>query len=416
MKNKGISKIERLLKKGVKIPNPGTVDIGDDVVVDKISGNGVTIYSGCKIFGRSTLILHGVKLGYEGPVTIENCQVGPLVELKGGFCRESVFLKKVIAGFGSHIRDGTILEEESSVSHMVGLKQTILFPFVTLGSLINFCDCFMSGGTGRKDHSEVGSSYVHFNYTPNQDKATPSLIGDVPYGVMLNQKPIFLGGQGGLAGPCRLAFGVVTSAGTICRKDELRRGRLILEENGRNKNILFIPGKYRNVKRIVVNNIVYISNLIALMQWYIHVRSQFISDDFPDALAGGLKEKLNMAIDERVKKLKEFFKNISQHAKTTQEIAKEKEQSLFLQQKNELYDRCFKLEEFFKEQRFKEGDRRLGDAFMERVDAGIRELGKNYIPVIKSLEGKDAKTGTLWLQGIVDQITVEALKIVPTFD
>jgi UDP-N-acetylglucosamine/UDP-N-acetylgalactosamine diphosphorylase len=52
------------------------------------------------------------------------------------------------------------------------LKQTILFPFVTLGSLINFCDIFMSGGSDRKNHSEVGSSYIHFNYTPNQDKAT----------------------------------------------------------------------------------------------------------------------------------------------------------------------------------------------------------------------------------------------------
>ena len=81
-------------------------------------------------------------------------------------------MEKACLGYNSHVRAGTILEEAASVAHTVGLKQTILFPFVTLGSLINFCDCLMAGGTGPKDHSEVGSSYIHFNFTPNQDKAT----------------------------------------------------------------------------------------------------------------------------------------------------------------------------------------------------------------------------------------------------
>ena len=100
----------------------------------------------------------------------------------------------------------------------MGLKQTILFPFVTLGSLINFCDCLMAGGTSRQNHSEVGSSYIHFNYSTNQDKATPSLIGDVPRGVMLNQPPIFLGGQGGLVGPVCLEYGTVIAAMAFCAR------------------------------------------------------------------------------------------------------------------------------------------------------------------------------------------------------
>ena len=75
----------------------------------------------------------------------------------------------------------------------------------------------MAGGTSRKNHSEIGSSYIHFNFTPHQDKATASLIGDVPRGVMLDQPPIFLGGQGGLVGPVRIAYGTVIPAGTICR-------------------------------------------------------------------------------------------------------------------------------------------------------------------------------------------------------
>ena len=226
---KGISVKELLLLKGVRMPNPESIDIGEDVVPDNISGENVTIHSGCKIYGHSTLILKGSTIGYEGPATVENCCVGPFVRLNSGYFSKAVFLQGSALGSGAHVREGTILEEGASIAHTVGLKQTVLFPFVTLGSLINFCDCLMAGGTSRKNHSEIGSSYIHFNYTPNQDKATPSLLGDVPRGVMLNQPPIFLGGQGGLVGPIRLAFGTVIAAGSIYRKDELRPGRFVFE-------------------------------------------------------------------------------------------------------------------------------------------------------------------------------------------
>ena len=95
MDNRSTAKIEALLKKGVKIPNPDSVDVDETVDVDRISGDGVVIYSGCKIMGHSTLILQGATLGYEGPVTVENCHIGPQVELKGGFFKDAVFLKNV---------------------------------------------------------------------------------------------------------------------------------------------------------------------------------------------------------------------------------------------------------------------------------------------------------------------------------
>lgn len=386
-------KVARLLAKGVKIPNPRTVEIGEDVNLDRISGDDVSIYSGCKIYGSTTLISMGSQLGYEGPVTIESSQIGPQVELKGGFYKESVFLKGARLGFGSHVREGTILEEEARTAHAVALKQTILFPYVTLGSLINFCDCFMSGGTSRKNHSEVGSSYIHFNYTPNQDKATPSLIGDVPRGVMLNQRPIFLGGQGGLIGPCRFEFGTVTAAGSICRKDELKPDRLVIAQRGKEARVRFVPGKYWNLKRTVINNIIYISNLMALMNWYVNVRAQFLSEEFSESLFYGLIEKLNMVIDERLKQFESLcLKNITQ----------------------ELSAKWFRIEELFDDLRHYEGNKKTKEMCLESIARGIKKSGKNYLQVIKNLEPSEAKLGTKWLQGIVDHLVSEILTIMPS--
>lgn len=158
---RALEAITHLMHKGVSIPNPVTLDIGPEVDLDRISGDGVTIYPGCRIYGAATVISAGVTLGAEAPVTVDSCQLGPSVALKGGYFSRSVFLAGSSMGLGAQVREGTLLEEEANGAHCVGLKQTILFPFVTLGSLINFCDVLMAGGTSRKDHGEVGSSYIH---------------------------------------------------------------------------------------------------------------------------------------------------------------------------------------------------------------------------------------------------------------
>ncbi|MCP4372413.1 MAG: protein GlmU, partial [Deltaproteobacteria bacterium] len=250
-----------------------------------------------------------------------------------------------------------------------------------------------SGGTDRKNHSEVGSSYIHFNYTPNQDKATASLIGDVPNGVMLNQNPIFLGGQGGLIGPCRLTFGTMIAAGTINRKDELNPGRLLFGGEGKSASIPFTPGVYRSEKRIVINNVIYIANLMALMQWYNHVRSMFISQDFSQPLLDGLIEKLNMAIKERVKRLGELCLKMPDF-----DISKETSEKL-IRQKNELHDNWPEMEDMLKTIQNQEGNLNIRDLFLEAINRGIRNSGSDYIQVIKTLSLGNAIQGTKWLQG-----------------
>jgi len=244
-------KMKTLTEKGLNIPGPDTVYIAPEVKLENISKDNVTIYPGCRILGEKTLISSGVKLGQESPATIENCLLADNVKLKGGHFKGSLFLDNASLGMGAHIREGCILEEQTSGAHCVGLKQTILMPFVTLGSLINLCDCLVAGGTSRNDHTEIGSSYIHFNFTPEGDKATPSLIGDVPKGVMLNQPRIFLGGQGGIVGPARVAFGTVASAGSIIRSDIVEDNKFVSSTN-RDFVKDFALGSYRGIKRTFV--------------------------------------------------------------------------------------------------------------------------------------------------------------------
>lgn len=410
------SKVKQLINKGVNIKHPKAIAIGEDVSVDRISGDSVTIHAGSKIFGSKTLIMAGCEIGYETPVTIENCQLGRNVHLRGGFMSQSTFIEKVTVRSGADIREGCLLEEESKCAHTVGLKQTILFPFVTLGSLINFCDCLMSGGTGRKNHSEVGSSYIHFNYTPDQDKATPSLIGDVPYGVMLNQKPIFLGGQGGLVGPSRIWYGTVIAAGTIYRKDFLKGdGLLFAGVNIKKKQHLY-PYLYQGLKRIIFNNINYISNIIALHRWYMDIRYLFFeAGRMETALFNGVMEKIDMVVNERIKRLREVSERMPQSVKVYKEVMKEHALETQQQLRVDFHEQWPNIEGLLKNCYNKEGDLEKRDGFIELIQKGIERKGKDYIQVIKDLEDYEANLGTEWLQGLVSEINSEALSFISSF-
>jgi UDP-N-acetylglucosamine/UDP-N-acetylgalactosamine diphosphorylase len=423
MDSKNKDKLDRLIQEGATIPSPEHVLIGDEVRLNRMAGKGIVIYPGCKIFGEKTLIMPGVKLGYEGPVTVDDCQIGRDVELRGGFFRRSVFLEKVHMGSGAQVREGCILEEQASGAHSVGLKQTILFPFVTLGSLINFCDCLMAGGTSPKNHSEVGSSYIHFNYSANQDKATPSLMGDVPRGVMLNQPPIFLGGQGRLVGPVRLGYGTVIAAGVVCRTDLAESGKLVLAQGQPRDRVEpiglvtdFHLGLYGSVKQRVINNVHYMANLAALRQWYVKVRPLFFGGSpISEMLHVGLLEKLDMAVRERIERFKALAQKMPESAERYRKITKTPLNEKLLRQKQELFQRWQDLEAVFQSHQKNSGNPSLREPFLEAITRQIRETGADYVAVIQGLDTTSSATGTQWLQGIVDAMNEEALQVMPSF-
>jgi len=394
LRPRGHEKVVRLIQKGVNVPNPFSLDIGDEVDLSRIAGEGVTLYPGCRIYGAKTVISAGVRLGAEGPVTLDDCRLGPKVELKGGYFKQSVFLEKANMGLGAQVREGCLLEEEANGAHCVGLKQTILFPFVTLGSLINFCDCLMAGGTSRKDHSEVGSSYVHFNYTPDGDKTTPSLFGDVPRGVMLDQPPLFLGGQGGAVGPVRVGFGTVVAAGSVLLRDILEDGRLVAAVPPPGFTREHRPHTYRNLSRIVRNNVIYLGNLMALEQWYRKIRQPFFArQEMGMLIYEGALEMLALAREERLKRLLAMAEKVP-----TEE-----------QGGREFQERAPKLSALLGEASREAGPDE--SAFVEAVRSA--SAAKDYIQTIQSLAPDVSAKGVRWLQAIVDGLLRQADELLP---
>lgn len=402
--------VEQLIEKGVHIPNPESVYISDDVKPDRISNDNVTIFSGCKLIGEQTLIMKDCKIGYEGPVTLENVWVGENTDLKGGYFKSCVFTGSNQVGSGAHFREGTILEEQANAAHTVGLKQTILLPFVTLGSLINFCDCYMAGGTSRKDHSEVGSSFIHFNYTPNQDKATASMIGDVSNGVMLSSAPIFLGGQGGLVGPVRIGYGCVSAAGSILRKNEERQDRLLLGGAFREMSIKKDFAVYKNISHIFNNNIRYIAGLISLKAWYMNVRPLFAQDRFSSWLVSGMQVTLETCIQERIKRFKVFCDKLveSKNMLLSETIDKE---SVAVAVHNKAIEKGRESIDVFNEASSKSDKlNSTGQKFVSMLKSRSELRWLDYIKTIQSLDEKEREAGTEWLTQMEQKI-IDKLKI-----
>lgn len=389
---RGYKKVVQLIDKGATIPNPSSLHIGDEVDLSRVSAKGLTILPGCRIYGEKTLISPGVTLGRGGSVTIEDCALGPDVDLKAGYFSRSVFLQGANMGQGAEVREGCLLEEQASGAHAVGLKQTILFPFVTIGSLVNFCDCLMSGGTSREDHSEVGSSYVHFNYTPDGDKATASMFGDVPRGVMLDQPPIFLGGQGGAVGPLRVEFGTVVAAGSILREDITEQRQIVFSPPPRAMKRGYRPFVYKNVGKALKSGVDYLSNLVALREWYRVVRHVFFArQEMGELLYAAALETLEGAAAERGRRLVGMVERA---------VASGAADEALLDRTNEA------LALFEADRPSRMGPD--GEAFLAGLLVLSSEQGGGYLEAIKTLSPALAAQGSSWLRSMVEEMRGQA--------
>jgi UDP-N-acetylglucosamine/UDP-N-acetylgalactosamine diphosphorylase len=301
------ARLAALAGRGVSILDPRQTYVGREVSLDNIAP-GVTLYPGTRLHGAGLYLGPEVEIGREGPTVVIDSMLAERAAIASGFVEGAVLLREARLGANAHVRAGALLEEQASTAHAVGLKQTILLSFVTLGSLINFCDCLMAGGTSRSDHSEVGSGFIHFNFTPwgeRGDKATPSLIGDVVRGVFLRERRIFLGGLAGVVGPAQVGYGSVVAAGQIVRRDVDDDSFVLREIKPVERQIR--AGWRDRLQPRLRQNIAYVAQLFALRQWYREVRLARLADDHPSRppMLAAVR-LLDKAIEERRKQLARF--------------------------------------------------------------------------------------------------------------
>ncbi|MEZ6197917.1 MAG: UDP-N-acetylglucosamine pyrophosphorylase [Planctomycetota bacterium] len=287
---------------GVELPAPESVHVGREVDLSRVARRGVVLHPQVRIEGARTLLSEGVEIGTEGPVVLKDCALGAGARVASGSAERAVLLAGASLGPASHVRAGTLLEEGASTGHAVGLKQTVVLAFGTIGSNVNFCDCLLAGGRSRADHSEVGSGFIHFNFTPfgrKGDKATASLFGDVVRGVLMREDRVFLGGAGGVVGPIEVGFGTVLGAGSVYRRSH-PDGRLVYAETLPARSVEFDPGVVRGAERRFAATRRYLGQLVALRAWYDTARRLGMSGEAEEALLEAALATLDAGVAERL--------------------------------------------------------------------------------------------------------------------
>lgn len=288
-----------LIERGVVMPAPSSVVVGEEVDPDRIEA-GCVLHPGVVLRGARTCLGAGSELGRAGGGWFEDVCLGRGVQIWGGVAQDVVCLDGVVVRGHAELRGGTLMEERAEAAHHVGLKMTVLFPWVVTGSLINFCDALFAGGTSRKDHGEIGSCLALYNYTPWGDKFA-SMFGDVPNGVFLKAPRVFVGGQTQIVSPVRVGYGSVVPAGLSVRRP-VGPGRMA-GEAARDVNVAFDASRYGAVRPKVSLTVEYVANLWALASWYRVVRVPSAGDAFEAMLWGeGLRQVMEN-VGERVKRL-----------------------------------------------------------------------------------------------------------------
>ncbi len=297
-------RVAQLAARGVDVWGPERVYIAADVPLENIEP-GVSLLN-ATLSGSETRIGAGSRIGISGHARIENCQIGRDVELGAGSYQDATLLDSVrVRGF-AEIREGTLIEEQVDVAHSAAFKNTILTATVVTGSLINFCDIFMSGGTSREDHSEVGSGAIHFNFDPRGDKWS-SMVGDAT-GILMRSAPIFIGGNSGLVGPVAVDFGAVVAAGSIVRRDV--GANCVHSEAMRSGEAQpFDRERYAMLGRKFIRTARLVGTLRALDAWYAQVRLPFATDD-QKPLYEAARRQIERHIAERARRLQTIISKL----------------------------------------------------------------------------------------------------------
>jgi UDP-N-acetylglucosamine/UDP-N-acetylgalactosamine diphosphorylase len=211
---------------------------------------------------------------------------------------------------------------------------------------------------------------------------------------MLDRPPIFLGGQGGAVGPVRVGYGTVVAAGSVLRAD-VGDDRLVFASPPESHERQHQPLSYRNLSRVVANNLAYLANLVALEHWYREVRMPFFERQaLGDLVYEGALDMLALAKSERTKRLSAMAAKVPRSTEAAEQFAAGVD----------------RLATVFMEARG------IADAsaFLRHIE-GSRKAG-NYLETMQGLSPEAKAAGVQWLEEIVARLTQEAADILPAMD
>lgn len=390
------ARVDALTARGVDVWGPERVYVSEDVDLDAIQPGAAIRHA--TLSGPTLSIASGAVVGASGHAQVHGCQIGRNVELGSGLYKGATFLEGVkIRGF-AEIRPGTLLEEQVDLAHCVALKNTTFTCCCVAGSLVNFCDLFLTGGTSRRDHSEVGSSAIHFNFDPRGDK-WGSLIGRIR-GVLLRSDPVFIGGSGGLVGPLDIGLGAVTAAGSIIRTD-VGENELVTESGQRLRRPGFDRDAYGPLRRQFLVTAKLIGTLRALDAWYKLVRLPSAREDERRLYQAGRKQ-INAQVEERIRRLGKIVVKLSQRVAAKKHAVTEHS---FMGHHLELIRKWDSFRESL-ELPIKHGT--VPFRFLNAY-ASSRSAGAGHLDAVKSAK-QDAESAERWLEGMVARFATRASK------
>ena len=374
-------RIARLSDRGVNVWGSDRVYIAEEVPLESIEP-GASIYH-ATISGENTFIGQDAEIGKSGHARVHECQIGRRCDIGAGSYDNATLLEGAsVRGF-AELRPGTLLEEDVEAAHSVAFKNTVLTATCVTGSLINYCDLFMSGGTSRDDHSEVGSGVVHFNFDPRQDK-WGSLIGDVR-GVLLRSAPVFVGGQVGLVAPLHVEFGAVVAAGSIVRHDLASDS--VHFEVARTQHIDgFDREVYTGLKRKIAATAKLVGNLAALSAWYAEVRLPFADAD-QIVLYQAAREQIQRHIDERVRRIGKVIRKLPHSLAKSQASLRPElraEHEMLIAQQSQIEDALTRAT-----------PERAPDSFVREYELGRKT--KSHLETVRALGDEGVRSASDWL-------------------
>ncbi len=388
-------RVSELCAKGVEVWGPERVYVDSSVDLDAIEAGAVVRQA--TLSGSTLSIGAGSVIGTSGHAEVDDCQIGRNVELGSGMYHSSTFLDGVkIRGF-AEIRPGTLLEEEVDLAHCVALKNTTFTACCVAGSLINFCDVFLSGGTSRRDHTEVGSAAVHYNFDPWGDK-WGSLLGGIR-GVLLREDPVFIGGTCGIVGPVEIGFGAVLAAGSTIRRSV--SANTLVATSSRNVKVNgFDRRKRGSVARAFVTTARLVATLRAFDSWYKNVRLPY-SDSRERTLYAAARGRIEAQASERIKRLRRVVSILGQGDGAAAPWAKPtaREHAHLVRTWEEMRRLLeARLDEMPPPSDFMRGYR------------NAREGGLSHLEAVRA--APESGHAEAWLQGLVEGITIQAKSLV----